>query len=110
MSEVKLLYDSEDIFSNVGPTPFISRDVQNIYSNSDINLVDTLSLTGRIKRNYPDSVTGPTGATGATGSSYSPCESGFQGIKNVADFINENTLQIKAPKSVKVMSAQFTKN
>lgn len=87
MSEVKLLYDSEDIFSNVGPTPFISRDVQNIYSNSDINLVDTLSLTGRIKRNYPDSVTGPTGATGATGSSYSPCESGFQGIKNVADLL-----------------------
>ncbi|WP_297508932.1 DUF4139 domain-containing protein [Flavobacterium sp.] len=31
-------------------------------------------------------------------------------IKNVADFINENTLQIKAPKSVTVMSAQFTKN
>ena len=31
-------------------------------------------------------------------------------IKNVADFINESTLQIKAPKSVTVMSAQFTKN
>lgn len=31
-------------------------------------------------------------------------------IKNVADFINENTIQIKAPKSVTVMSAQFTKN
>lgn len=85
MSEVKLLYDSEDIFSNIGPTPFISRDVQNVYSNSEINLVDNLSLTGRIKRSYPISVTGPTGATGATGSSYSPCESGFQGIKNVAD-------------------------
>ena len=88
MSEVKLLYDSEDIFSNIGPTPFISRDVQNIYSNSEINLVDNLSLTGRIKRNYPISVTGPTGATGATGatgSSYSPCEFGFEGIKNVAD-------------------------
>lgn len=85
MSEVKLLYDSEDIFSNIGPTPFISRDVQNVYSNSDINLVDNLSLTGRIKRNYPISITGPTGATGSTGTSYSPCEYGFQGIKNVAD-------------------------
>jgi hypothetical protein len=85
MSEVKLLYDSEDIFSNIGPTPFISRDVQNVYSNSEINLIDNLSLTGRIKRNYPISVTGPTGATGATGSSYNPCESGFQGIKNIAD-------------------------
>ena len=31
-------------------------------------------------------------------------------IKNVADYINENTLQIKAPKSVTVMSVQFTKN
>ena len=85
MSEVKLLYDSEDIFSNIGPTPFISRDIQNVYSNSEINLIDNLSLTGRIKRNYPISVTGPTGATGATGSSYNPCESGFQGIKNIAD-------------------------
>ena len=91
MSEVKLLYDSEDIFSNVGPTPFISRDVQNIYSNSEINLVDTLSLTGRIKRNYPTSVSssiglsGASGPTGASGSTYSLCESGFQGIKNVAD-------------------------
>jgi hypothetical protein len=85
MSEVKLLYDSEDIFSNIGPTPFISRDVQNVYSSSEINLIDNLSLTGRIKRNYPISVTGPTGATGATGSSYNPCESGFQGIKNIAD-------------------------
>jgi hypothetical protein len=91
MSEVKLLYDSEDIFSNVGPTPFISRDVQNIYSNSEINLVDTLSLTGRIKRNYPASVSssiglsGASGPTGASGSTYSLCESGFQGIKNVAD-------------------------
>jgi hypothetical protein len=81
MSEVKVLYDSEDIFSNIGPTPFISRDVQNIYSNSDINLVDNLSLTGRIKRNYPISV------TGATGSYYNPCESGFEGIKNVADLL-----------------------
>jgi hypothetical protein len=87
MSEVKLLYDSEDIFSDIGPTPFISRDVQNIYSNSEINLVDNLSLTGRIKRNYPVSVTGPTGATGLTGSSYNPCESGFQGIKDVADLL-----------------------
>lgn len=31
-------------------------------------------------------------------------------IKNVADYINESTLQIKAPKSVTVMSVQFTKN
>lgn len=31
-------------------------------------------------------------------------------IKNVADYINKSTLQIKAPKSVTVMSVQFTKN
>jgi hypothetical protein len=87
MSEVKLLYDSEDIFSNVGPTPFISRDVQNIYSNSEINLVDTLSLTGRIKRNYPASVSssiglsGASGPTGASGSHILFANQDFKGLR-----------------------------
>ena len=31
-------------------------------------------------------------------------------VKNVADYLNENTLQIGAPSSVTVLSVQFTNN
>ena len=31
-------------------------------------------------------------------------------IKNVADYLNENTIQIGAPSSVAVLSVQFTQN
>ena len=87
MSDVVIIYDSKNVFEDIGPTPFISRDVQNVYSSSEKNIVDSLSLTGQAKRgyNYLAGVTGTSGATGSSNPSWTTCSNGFDGMKNVAD-------------------------
>ena len=93
MSDVVILYDSKNVFEDIGPTPFISRDVENIYSSSEKNIVDSLTLTGQAKRgyNYLVGVTGISGTIGLSGSgsyfnpSWTTCGIGFEGMKNVAD-------------------------
>lgn len=84
MSNVIILYDSNDIFSDIGPTPFISRDVQNIFSSSEKNIVDSLSLSGQAKRGY-SYVSGADGSVPAAGPTWSTCGNGFSGMKSVAD-------------------------
>jgi len=87
MSDVVIIYDSKNVFEDIGPTPFISRDIQNVYSSSEKNIVDSLSLTGQAKRgyNYLAGVTGISGATGSSTPSWTTCGNGFDGMKNVAD-------------------------
>jgi hypothetical protein len=87
MSDVVILYDSKNVFEDIGPTPFISRDVQNIYSSSEKHIVDSLTLTGQAKRGYNFLVgmTGISGPVGALIPSWTTCGNGFEGTKNVAD-------------------------
>jgi hypothetical protein len=87
MSDVVILYDSKNVFEDIGPTPFISRDVQNIYSSSEKHIVDSLTLTGQAKRGYNFLVgmTGVSGPVGVLTPSWTNCGNGFEGTKNVAD-------------------------
>jgi hypothetical protein len=109
MSNVVILYDSNDIFSDIGPTPFISRDVQNIFSSSEKNIIDTLSLTGRAKRGY-SYVSGAVGPIGVATPTWVNCQSGFGGMKDIADILaskfSKNFKKLQLVESVAVQGAQ----
>lgn len=47
---VSIYYNDIDLFSGIGPVPIVSRSVSNVYVNKKSHLVDSFSLSGRIKR------------------------------------------------------------